>query len=248
MVKTCHEKDCNKQAAFYKERKTSGKHKKKGMINIMYRHYNNQVDQVFKLLPKNLQWEILVDFVGGYMVRYNRLRRLITCDLHMKIMDHTFELNPLSLYNLWLKPKVESVDINIPSILLIYALNRGNELNFRSGGKLWDGEDDPELLVPVASSEFSRRDIYVVLFESKYTGKLSYGYFSLSRTWYITEVDDSIVLPPYEKHVYPSYPYTNKKLGRPLLKMKLHNPIPEVPSGLEYKEIKAWKDGKRFRY
>jgi hypothetical protein len=64
--------------------------------------------------------------------------------------------------------------------------------------------------------------------------------------WYIRDVDYSVVLPPYEKHVYPSYPYTNKKLGRPVLKMKLHNPIPTVPEGLQHREIKAWMEGHRF--
>ena len=252
MLKTCHEKGCNKLATFNKGKKTSGKfcgeHKKEGMISVMYKYYNEQVDKEFKRLPIALKWEILVDFVGGYVVRYNRLRRLMTGDFHKQIMEHTFELNKFSLYNLWLKPKVESVDTSGFSIILLHALNRGIKLNFRSDGQPWDAEDDPELLVPVSSSEFSRRDMCVLLFESKYTRKLSYGYFSLSGKWYITEVNDSIVLPPYEKHVYPSYPNTNKKLGRPVMKMKLHNPIPKVPSGLEYKEIKAWKDGKRFRY
>lgn len=84
----------------------------------------------------------------------------------------------------------------------------------------------------------------VVLFESKYNGKLSYGYNSWSREWYITEIDDSVVLPPYEKHVY-----TNKKMGRPVLKMKLHNPIPKNPPvGLNYREMKDWMEEERFRF
>jgi hypothetical protein len=106
---------------------------------------------------------------------------------------------------------------------------------------------DPDLLKTVAVAEFSRQGACVVLFKSKINSKLSYGYRCYYNTgwdgkWYITDINDSVVLPPYEKHVYPSYPNTNKKLGRPVKKMKLHNHIPEVPEGLEYQQIQAWKE------
>ena len=223
MAKTCHAHGCNKQPTFNKARKTSGKfcgeHKKEGMISIMYKYYNNQVDQVFKRLPLALQWEILVDFVGGYVVRFNRLRRLMSGEIQERIMKHNFGLNKLSFYNLWAKPLVESP---VPLRLSITALNRNGEVfSFRSDGQPWNDDRDPERLRVVASAEFSRRDIFVALFESDDTGQISYGYHSRSKQWYITEVDDSITLPPYEKRVYPSYPHTNKKLGRPVLRMKL---------------------------
>lgn len=215
------------------------------MISVMYKHYNNQVDQIFKMLPRALQWEILVDFVGGFVVRYNRLRRIMSGVLQRQMLVHNFGINELSLYKLWGKPRVESpVSYRIKMI----ALNRNlGVLHFKCDGQPWINEEDPELLLTVASAEFSRRVTFVVLFKHKHTGQLSYGFHSRSsRHWYITEMDDSVVLPPFEQHVYPSYPYTNKKLGRPVLKMKLHDPIPRTPSGLEYKDIKAWKDGKRF--
>ncbi len=170
-------------------------------------------------------------------------------DLQKRIMDHNFGLNKLSLHSLWAKPFVESP---VPPRLLVTALNRRVVSSFMSDGqtRTTDDDDGPDLLLSVASAEFSRRNTFVVLFKSVRTGHLSYGYHSWSRQWYITEVDDSVVLPRFEKHVYPSYPYTNKKLGRrPVLKMKLHDPIPkEVPSGLDYKQIQVWKTGYRFRY
>ena len=249
--RTCHEKCCNKLPTFNKVRKTSGKycgeHKKEGMVSIMYRHYNNEADHVFKMLPQDLQWEILTDFVGGFVVRYNRLRRLMSGELQNKIMKHNFDINYLSLRNLWAKPFVRfplaDNDHLIPSIL-----NRWKVSSFGSDGQLREN-DDPDELRLVAAAEFSHRGSCVVLFSSKLTGRLSYGYRMVHRgavEWYIMDVDDSIVLPPYEKHVYPSYPNTNKKLGRPVLKMKLHNPIPTVPEGLNYQEIKAWMEGHRF--
>jgi hypothetical protein len=112
---------------------------------------------------------------------------------------------------------------------------------------------DPELLKIVAVAEFSCQGACVVLFESKQTGNLSYGYRCFYNTawdgkkWYITDINDSIVLPPYEKHYYPSYPYTNKKLGRPVKKMKLLNPIPEVPEGLVGNQIKSWMEGQYIK-
>uniref|UniRef100_A0A6C0HI91 Uncharacterized protein n=1 Tax=viral metagenome TaxID=1070528 RepID=A0A6C0HI91_9ZZZZ len=249
MSKTCHEKGCTKLATFHKERKTSGKfcgeHKKNGMISIMYRHYNNQADQVFRALPQALQWEILVQFVGGFVVRNNRLRRIMSGELQEKIMEHNFSLNWLSLRRLWLKPLVE---FPTPNRLFMSALNRGNNvLNFRCDGQPWTDTGDPDRLLIISSAEFSRKEYFVTLFsDGGYNGRLSYGY-RFSYRWYITEMDDSITLPPFEKHVYPSYPYTNKKIGRPLLKMKLHAPVQgKIPSGLNYAETRSWLEGRRI--
>lgn len=254
-TRICHEKGCCKLPTFNKVRKTSGKfcgeHKKDGMVSIVYRHYNNQVDRIFKMLPEALQWEILTDFVGGFVIRYNRLRRLMSGELQKKIMEHNFDINYLSLRNLWAKP---FVNFPLPAHyhLIPTILNRwsGRMTSVGSDGQIRDN-DDPDLLRIVAVAEFSHRDACVVLFECKDTGRLSYGVQSGYRKhfdgrWYIRDVNDSVTLPPYEKHIYPSYPNTNKKLGRPVLKMKLHNPIPEVPEGLTYQETKAWMEGRRF--
>ena len=253
-TRTCHHKGCNKLPTFNKTRKTSGKfcaeHKKDGMVSIMYRHYNNQVDHVFKMLPEALQWEILTDFVGGFVVRYNRLRRLMSGEVQHNIMEHTYDINYLSPRSLWAKPFVSDHKHLIPTIL-----NRWKISSFGSDGQLREN-DDPDRLHIVSAAEFSQRKSCVVLFESKDTGRLSYGirlgHYSREWSghrpseWYIKDVDDSITLPPYEKHIYPSYPNTNKKLRRPVLKMKLHNPIPKVPEGLTYQETKAWMEGHRF--
>ena len=224
---------------------------------MVYRHFYNQLDEVFKSLPRDLQWEILVVFVGGFVVRNNRLRRLMSGEIQRQMMANNFKRNKLSLRRLWAKPFVKYPITGwnsqwahfktIPTNRNTWSMG-GKEYSYRSNGEPWV-DDDPEHLHSIASAEFSRYDVGVVLFESKKTGKLSYGYNSWSREWYITEIDDSVVLPPYEKHVYPSYPYTNKKLGRPALKMKLHNPIPKNPPiGLDYMQMKKWMAEKRFRF
>ena len=203
------------------------------------------MDQVFKGLPRALQWEILTVFVGGFAVRFNRLRRFMTGDVQKRIMKHNFELHDISSRNLWAKNIVYS---HIP-FRLEHLVNR----EFRRVFVEEDGipgfkMENSNIYQAIALTEFTRRETFAVLLKKKDTGSLSYGYYCWGRDWYITPVNDSIVLPPYVKHFYPSYPYTNKKLGRPLLKMKLHNPIPKVPSGLNYKEIKEWVGGRRFRY
>jgi hypothetical protein len=261
MSRTCHQMGCCKLPTFNKVRKTSGKfcaeHKKDGMVNIMYKNYNNQVDHIFKLLPQELKWEILVEFVGGFTVRNNRLRRLLSGTIHEKIVEHNYELNHLSWRRLWLKPFVRFPFYDYDHMWIMIS-NRRRVKNFRSDGTIWfdhhydsDHDFDHELLDIVAVAEFSRRGNCVVLFKSKHTGNLSYGYHSFYNTglegkWYIIDINDSVILPPFEKHYYPSYPYTNKKLGRPVLKMKLHNPIAEVPEGLSDNGIKAWMEGRYF--
>ena len=202
----------------------------------IYKYNNNKMNQVFKILPIALQWEILIDFVGGYVVRNNRLRRLMSGDLQEKIMEHNFELsiNRYKHYGqwaegLWVKPHVKYPLDPLSDIMLRLVLNRRshNTKCFSSNGQqLWKDDGDPESLLPVSLSVLGRGlglDI-VVLFQTKHIGKLSYGFFNwAAQGWRITDVDDSIILQPFEKNVYPSYPYTNKKLGRPVLKMKLYN-------------------------
>ena len=171
---------------------------------------NKNVDHMFKMLPEALQWEILTDFVGGFVVRFNRLRRLMAGELQKKIMEHTFEINYISLRSLWAKPFVR-FPLSDYDHLITTILNRWNVSSFGSNGQLREN-DDPDDLRIVAAAEFSHRGSCVVLFRSEDTGQLSYG-VRIGRpttgrgnySWYIRDVNDSITLPPYEKHIYPSY-------------------------------------------
>ena len=61
-----------------------------------------------------------------------------------------------------------------------------------------------------------------------YTSRYDMIYFLVrgankKRDWYLTQPD--ITLDPYVKHTLPSYPYTDKKLGRrPLSKVTFYRP------------------------
>lgn len=203
------------------------------------------MNRVFLGLPRALQWEILTVFVGGFAVRFNRLRRFMTGDIQNLIMKHNFELHDISSRNLWAKNIVHSP---IP-FRLEYLVNRERR-------RVFVGEDgfpgfkmeNSNIYQAIALTEFTRRETFAVLLKAKNTGMLSYGYYSWARDWYITPINDSIELPPFVKHYYPSYPYTNKKLGRPALKMKVYDPAGKaiVMSSWRYSEYRAWKEGREW--
>ena len=199
------------------------------------------MDQVFKGLPQVIQWEILTEFVGGFAVRYNRLRRFMTGDLQKKIMKYNFEQYDISTRNLWAKHIVYSP---IPFRLehLVNTSRRRVYVGLENGLPEFQIKYS-DVHQAIALTEFSRRETFVVLFKERDTEKLSYGYYCWGREWFITPIDDSVILPPFVKHYYPSYPYTNKKLGRPGLKMKLHVGNAVLMAPWRYSE---WKSGRQW--
>ncbi len=176
------------------------------------------MNELFRSLPEALQWEILTDFVGGFAVRKNKLRRSLTDDPMIQILRHTYVMNPLQPPTGYLK--------NFVIHQRRYTFPHNYELeNARTEAKL----------------DFSNKEKFVILFRNIYTNKYSYGYHGLSDQWTVTPFDESsVVLPPYERHHYPSYPNTNKKLGRPVETMKLIDPATfrfvhrfSIPTALE---------------
>jgi hypothetical protein len=126
---------------------------------------------------------------------------------------------------LWAKPIIK-YPLTDNSMFILASLLLSSVKCFKITGQSLHDDFDPDSLLPVASAILGVGLDIVVLFQTTHTYQLSYGFFNwAAQCWYITEVDDSIILPPFEKHIYPSYPNTNKKLGRPVMKMKLHNPM-----------------------
>ena len=167
------------------------------------------MDQVFKGLPEALQWEILTDFVGGYTVRYKKLRRSLSDVLKFQILRNTYGINPTRPPSGFFKNFV--VSITMPH-------------NY-----------DMEYTLVEAQLEFSHKKKFAMLFRNISTNQYSYGYKGYSSNQLtITPIDDSVILPPYERHYYPSFPNTNKKLGRSIQMMELFNP-------LIYKERSFWR-------
>ena len=155
-------------------------------------------DQLFIALPRDLQWEILEKFVGTHTVRNGKLRRKLVLNINSAQQKYLVRDRPC--YD-WL-------------------YNRDNE----EGNKLifsdwfynsFNDDDHMRTFAKFAGSnqilfcrdENTNDTIYM------YRKPISEPYFNSN--WEAQFIkDDLIVLPPFKKHVYPSYPYTNKKLGR----------------------------------
>ena len=136
--------------------------------------------QLFKALPRDLQWEILSEFVGSHSVRNGKLIQKLVFDYrHLKVQYLVFRIVKC---NTW-----------------VYTTNY-NTLTYvwlRDGSQLMFCEDR-------ANGEMGylfRKKIYA----SEHQNLLMYW-----RSEY-APMNDSVILPPFEKHVYPSYPDTDKK-------------------------------------
>jgi hypothetical protein len=155
------------------------------------------LDNLFKALPRDLQWEILTEFVGTHVVRNGKLMRKLP-SMTNTLKHHIFHTNPKFP---WHYSKYGTITTNFvtPCFLseafailsyvqmtddgyrIMYCTNRKQSyIIFRTATKIVDGReiwDDERFLI-----------------------------------------DDSVVLPPFKKNTYPSYPFTNKKMGRSVLR------------------------------
>jgi hypothetical protein len=165
------------------------------------------MDQLFVSLPEALQWEILTDFVGGFAVRKNRLMRFLSDRLKIQILKNTFEINRKRPPSGFLKNFV----VHRQQLLMPAWME--NEHLYRAEAEI----------------EFSQEGKFAMLFKTISTNQYSRCYYSTQVGSevqpIITPIDDSVTLPPYEKHDYPSFPYTNRKLGRTEQTMKAFDPV-----------------------
>ncbi len=153
------------------------------------------MNQLFKNLPTDLQWEILTEFVGTHVVRNNKLRRRM--DGH--IQNRLTEVTKYSLFE----------DYN-----RLYLKHYPCYYGYGKMPWYWTNPRNP-LFISVTQISVGTIGNTVALMKNIKTGELSYGFYSSSsRKWYMSPIDDSVALSPYVKHHYPSYPYTNKKLNR----------------------------------
>ena len=137
------------------------------------------MDQLFKTLPRDLQWEVLTEFVGSHSVRNGKLiKKIVFDDRHQILLD-------------------------IPLIRQKIGI-----------------EYDTSFFYAEAAVIMSN-DRYLSFGEGSGSGRLAHGFRKIVPgddvgPWYglnmeIAFMDDSAVLPPFEKHSYTSYEYTAKK-------------------------------------
>ena len=149
--------------------------------------------QLFTALPRDLQWEVLTEFVGTHAVRKGKLMR--------KIVYTTTTCGSLlrQLKNDTYVPVVNSIKVR-QRFEWLYDRhdNIQHYVRFRTDGQMKFCED-------AISGEtiYCYRKVIddLPLWELQFT---------------TSRVEDAVVLPPFVKNIYPSYEYTDKKRRIPL--------------------------------
>ena len=155
------------------------------------------MDKLFKALPRDLQWEILEDFVGTHIVRNGKLMRKMTGDIQEELASKM----GADLGGIWIK----HLPLYIP--LGTWIAYKGICYNTN-----------------VILRNDHKMDIY--LWENWETRELTYLYYRYNyySDSYRYSVENGPSLTPFIKHDYPSYPYSDKKMGRTSKKMTRYNP------------------------
>ena len=142
------------------------------------------MDQLFKALPRDLQWEVLTEFVGSHAVRKGKLIKKIVFDGRHQML------------------------LNMPRICQKIGIGYDTSFFYAEAAVIMSNER------------------YLAFGEGSGSGRLAHGFRKIlhddddNSPWYgvnmdITYMDDSVILPPFEKHSYPSFPDTeNKKRSR----------------------------------
>jgi len=152
------------------------------------------INKLFKCLPKDLQWEILTIFVGTHIVRCNKLMRRMDGHIQDILTERTRNSYFMDYKRLYLKQNA----------------------CYYGDGKypwFWTHHKNPSFRTITQVILGTKGDVFSLL-KNIHTGELSYGLYSSTRNWYISPITDSVTLSPYVRHIYPSYPYTDKKLKR----------------------------------
>ena len=137
--------------------------------------------QLFKTLQRNLRWLLLIEFITTHSARNGKLIKKLVVDERHQML------------------------LNMPRIRQDIGIEYDTSF-------LW-----------AETAAIMSNNRYLAFGESCGSGRLAHGFRKIvpgddddNRPWYgvnmeITYMDDSVLLPPFEKHSYPSYEYTDKK-------------------------------------
>ena len=136
------------------------------------------MEQLFMALPRDLQWEVLSEFVGSHAVRKGKLiKRLVFDDRHQMIK----KLPRINRCYIW---------------LYIRNFNATDDVQLQSGSQLMFCEDP------------KTREMGYLFRKRK---PRTHSREELRYALQYTPLNDSVILPPFVKHSYPSYEHTDKK-------------------------------------
>jgi hypothetical protein len=161
------------------------------------------MDNLFNSLPRDLQWEILETFVGTHVVRNGKLMRKMTGKIQENMMK---------------KMRWYSMSTKFTSDGMLRQLCL--KCNPIQTNTYFTPFDNMITKTFVQLAKWKGRQIYVS--EMPETGNIIYDYTTPTCDFTLI-LNDSIILPPFVKHEYPSYPYTDKKMDRPSKKVAFYN-------------------------
>ena len=146
--------------------------------------------QLFKALPRDLQWEILSEFVGTHVVRNGKLmRKIIYVMMNGRLMRQLEDNKVLPIIN---------------TIRLRHRLAWLNELVIDARPKYIRFNTLNQQMIKFCHDGITGDTIfcYRKIVDNQRLWEVQYPTF---------RAEDAISLPPFVKHESPSYPYTNKK-------------------------------------
>lgn len=153
------------------------------------------MDKMFKALPRDLQWEVLTEFVGTHVVRGGKLmRKIVFAKVHGKTVR-----------------QISNDVIEFPVAELVRERRQLPRLYGSSATREEQEATRPKLLRIYSDSKAMQ------FFRDQFTGETVYlyrkqmNYMILYEVRYDTVERDEIVLPHFNRVTYTSYPYTNKK-------------------------------------
>ncbi len=156
------------------------------------------IDELFNKLPRDLQWEILSEFVGTHVVRNGKLMRKLVIDKpHKTLKPAIFHIDPkfpwhYSKYGTITTNFVTPCFLSETFIILSYVLMTSD--GYR---------------IMYCESTANRKQSYIIF-------RTATKRVNDRAIWDHEQflIEDNVILEPFIKREYPSYPFTNKKLGR----------------------------------
>ena len=141
------------------------------------------MDQLFKALPRDLQWEVLTEFTGTHTVRKGKLMRKLVVDNRHQLIEGMSRIQQVAKY--YNPDGVQSTAL----------------VKLKNGRHIWFSQDSQSGCINYN---------YFKQVHGFYNYGTRYD-LSAGSSYAYTPPESPADLPPYVKNVYPSYPYTNKK-------------------------------------
>ena len=145
------------------------------------------MDQLFKGLPRDLQWEILSEFVGSHSVRKGKLIKKLGVDYRREMVQYlVFRIMKCNIFVFkWNYDATTLVQMSDGSQLMFCECPINGEMGYVFRKRVVERKDQ----------ESWKKEVWI------------------TKPWIVeyTPMNVSVVLPPFEKHSYPSYPDTKKK-------------------------------------